>query len=339
MSHRLATALTLSSLAGVLAVTQADADALPRLDLPVDCEIGQTCMIQFYVDHDPSPVARDYRCGTLTYDGHEGTDIRLPDLVTMRRGIPVVAAADGVVLRTRNGEPDISVTDRGEEALRGAFAGNAVVIAHGDGWETQYSHLMAGSVAVEPGQQVRAGDRLGLIGLSGRTNFPHVEFVVRHGQTIVDPFVGPTDALARCDGPTAPLWSRDALEALGYRSSGVLLAGFADHPPDRAATRDGANRATDLDAQSPALVFWTDVYGLRAGDRASFRVRDPAGEVIVSFERVIDTDGPQRFDFAGRKRPREGWQPGLYQGHYMLRRAVAGISTVVAEVSRTVTLR
>src|SRR5262249_35663984 len=48
-----------------------------ELGLPIDCEVGRSCVIQNYVDHDPSPNARDYQCGTLTYDGHNGTDFRL----------------------------------------------------------------------------------------------------------------------------------------------------------------------------------------------------------------------------------------------------------------------
>ena len=49
-----------------------------ELELPIDCEIGRTCAIQQYADHDPSPKSRDYQYGTLTYDTHNGTDFRLP---------------------------------------------------------------------------------------------------------------------------------------------------------------------------------------------------------------------------------------------------------------------
>ena len=39
------------------------------LDLPVRCELGRDCFVQNYVDHDPTRQARDYQCGTRTYDG------------------------------------------------------------------------------------------------------------------------------------------------------------------------------------------------------------------------------------------------------------------------------
>ena len=55
-----------------------------QLGLPIACEPGRTCYIQNYTDVDPSASARDYKCGTLTYDGHNGTDFRLPSLASQR---------------------------------------------------------------------------------------------------------------------------------------------------------------------------------------------------------------------------------------------------------------
>ncbi len=73
----------------------------PRLSLPVDCAMGTTCTIQNHFDHDPGPGYRDYACGVLSYDGEQGTDFRLPDLVAMAEGVAVLAAAPGRVLRSR----------------------------------------------------------------------------------------------------------------------------------------------------------------------------------------------------------------------------------------------
>jgi murein DD-endopeptidase MepM/ murein hydrolase activator NlpD len=54
----------------------------------------------------------------------------------MERGTEVLAAADGVVVATRDGEPDLGLRERGVEELRGRDAGNGVRIDHGGGWET-----------------------------------------------------------------------------------------------------------------------------------------------------------------------------------------------------------
>src|ERR687895_2961045 len=56
----------------------------PRLVLPVACRIGAGCEVQNYVDLDPGPGVRDYRCGRRGYDKHGGVDIRLPDLAAQQ---------------------------------------------------------------------------------------------------------------------------------------------------------------------------------------------------------------------------------------------------------------
>lgn len=58
--------------------------------------------------------------------------------------------------------------------------GVTVVLDHGDGRRTLYAHLDA--VAVRPAQDVRAGDVLAAVGMTGRTSGPHLHFELRHLQ-------------------------------------------------------------------------------------------------------------------------------------------------------------
>ncbi len=44
--------------------------------------------------------------GSRTYDGHDGTDFRVPSMTFMQAGTPILAAADGVVIRLRDGIND-----------------------------------------------------------------------------------------------------------------------------------------------------------------------------------------------------------------------------------------
>jgi murein DD-endopeptidase MepM/ murein hydrolase activator NlpD len=83
---------------------------------------------------------------------------------------------------------DISVKAKGKESVQGTECGNAVVIGHEGGLETQYCHMARGSVAVRPGDTVKAGQRIGRIGLSGLTEYPHLHFTVRLNGKVVDPF-------------------------------------------------------------------------------------------------------------------------------------------------------
>src|SRR6185436_13655694 len=144
---KLACSAALIALAA-LANAPARADAPLALALPLRCEPGHDCWIANYVDVDPTPAARDYACGRMSYDAHSGIDFALRDLKAMEAGVPVLAAAEGTVLGTRDGETDVSVLERRRAAIKGRECGNAVRIAHTGRWTTQYCHMRRGSIAV-----------------------------------------------------------------------------------------------------------------------------------------------------------------------------------------------
>lgn len=88
-------------------------------------------------------------------------------------GMPIVAAADGVVIGAVDGERDIAI---GEEPAPEAHpAGNRVAIRHDDGSVTWYAHMQQGSVqGALLGSRIAAGTTLGLLGNSGNTTAPHL---------------------------------------------------------------------------------------------------------------------------------------------------------------------
>ncbi|MER0481777.1 M23 family metallopeptidase [Streptomyces sp. Edi2] len=61
----------------------------------------------------------------------------------------------------------------------GPAYGNAIVIQHDDGTYTQYAHLS--QIQVRVGQQVGAGQQIGLSGSTGNSTGPHLHFEVRTG--------------------------------------------------------------------------------------------------------------------------------------------------------------
>jgi Peptidase family M23 len=303
----------------------------PAFELPVACDMATVCSIQKYVDLDPGPERMDYACGRLSKDGDNGTDFRVPDYPTMEQGIAVIASAPGVVKATRDGMADVSVRETGSDAIKGREAGNGVVIDHGNGWETQYSHLKRGSISVKPGDRVATGQQLGLIGLSGNTEFPHMEFSVRYQGRSVDPFVGLAEHFA-CGDPRAPLWSDAAAAQLPYRTSGPLIAGFATERPDAEAARHGQYAHDQLSATADALVFWADIYGAMAGDVQRMRIAGPDGRVVHENETVLKDNNISWFAFSGRKRPAPGWQTGRYTGTYELIRDGQAVVTMTGTV-------
>jgi hypothetical protein len=307
----------------------------PKLAFPLACQIGADCEVQHYVDRDPGPGVLDYHCGRRTYDGHNGVDIRLLDMAQERNGVAVLAAAPGKVARLRDGVQDISVRDPAAPSSKGQECGNGVVIDHGDGWETQYCHLARGSVRVKAGDQVKAGDPIAKVGLSGNTEFPHLHLTVRHDGKIVDPFA-PAVATGQCatgGAAAASMWTPQAQRVLAYKAGAILNVGFAGGPVTMADVEGGAIARPNAD--SPLLVAYMRGIELETGDVLDLSLTAPDGAVIAGQKLApLDHDKAQHVAYVGRKRPAVGWPKGRYVAQFRVIRA----GKLVAERQATFTL-
>ena len=94
---------------------------------------------------------------------HQGTDVQL------RIGDSILSAFDGKVRYTG----------------RYYGYGNAVIVRCYNGLETIYAHLSQINCAVN--QEVKAGECIGLGGMSGRATGPHLHFEIRYKNTPIDP--------------------------------------------------------------------------------------------------------------------------------------------------------
>jgi hypothetical protein len=312
-------AITLLSL---LVALPAAAQPPQTLILPIACTPGIDCWVLRHVDHDPGPGARDYMCGTLTGDGHKGTDIALRDLSVMATGVEVRAAAAGVVEALRDGMADLSVDEIGRAAIAGNECGNGIRLAHGDGWTTWYCHLRRGSLMIKQGDWVVPGQPLALVGLSGDTSFPHLHFDVRHGDRPIDPFVGLRPA-GECGPGAQPLWAPAVGARLLYQPLLLTDAGFATAAPQKEDVRRGWHRLSRLPVTSPALFLWVEGYWVARGDRMVFKLQAPDGATVVDHVIEIDQDQQRWLGFAGGLRPGAGWSAGTYAGEITLERMTA----------------
>ncbi|HWL71190.1 MAG TPA: M23 family metallopeptidase [Geminicoccus sp.] len=302
----------LAFLAALLPLTVGRPATALELDLPIACTPGTDCWIVHYVDHDPGPAVADSFCGPMSYDGHDGIDFAVRDGAAMRAGVEVLAAADGVVARVRDGVRDVAVEQGGKEQVADINCGNGMVVEHADGWETQYCHLREGSVTVQPGDTVRAGQKLGLVGLSGMTSFPHLHLSVRKDGQKLDPFHA-TPPEEACTVSGTSLWSPDAVERIGaYQPLALSVLGIADGPVTSEAVWDGRAEAALLTSDSPAVVAFLGGYALRQGDRITLTLTDPNGGEVVRHEQDQARDQARTMLFAGRKRPPEGWPAGSW---------------------------
>ncbi|OAN73158.1 hypothetical protein A8B78_18980 [Jannaschia sp. EhC01] len=295
----------------------------PSLAFPVDCVLGETCMIQQLVDHDPGPDAQDFLCGSMSYDGHQGTDIRVPDMEALARGIPILAAAPGTVLGTRNGVPDTGTGGFPD----GQDCGNGVLIEHENGWQTQYCHMAQGSVAVAQGDTVETGQPIGEMGFSGNTEFPHLHITVRHNGEVIDPFA-PIDS-GTCDSDVT-LWADD----IPLSPGGILSIGFAQAMPTFEAIQAGSADADALSATGEAIIIWGFFHSGRTGDIVTATITAPDGTTYHTQDITLERTQAQLFRASGR-RIRDALPVGVYTGTVSLTRD--GI--LVDEETTTISVR
>jgi murein DD-endopeptidase MepM/ murein hydrolase activator NlpD len=86
-------------------------------------------------------------------------------------GTPIMATADGVVQH------------------RGALGGlgNAVVLAHANGFTTRYGHMSRFAAGVRVGSRVSQGDVIGYVGMTGLATGPHLHYEMIRSGRHVDP--------------------------------------------------------------------------------------------------------------------------------------------------------
>ncbi|MGH7164649.1 MAG: M23 family metallopeptidase [Nitrospiraceae bacterium] len=305
------------------------------LGLPLICALGETCWVANYVDVDPTEAARDFRCRPRTYHTHDGTDFAIRDLAVMAQGVPVVASAAGLVRNVRDDMEDRAMIDGASRAqLAGRECGNGVIIEHEGGWQTQYCHLRRGSVKVKPGERVDRSSLLGLVGLSGKTEFPHVHLTVRHSGEVIDPFTG-KPMRAGCGLSGTPLWRVEP--PVAYEEVALYNTGFSGGPPNLEAIRSG-NVETALAATAPVLVLWVDMFGVQAGDRLRFRISGPDGTLLFEREAPVERTQARRFAFAGTRARTGTWPVGVYTGTVTLTRQLDG-QPMERRITGSVTIR
>lgn len=231
------------------------------------------------------------------------------DLANGRGGDAVRAAAHGLVIHAAR------------DGWNGGF-GHHVVLAHrmpdGGVVFTVYAHLLQGSVGVEAGEIVDAGEPLGRVGDTGRASTRHLHFEVRVPRDpgaswvraeVVDPMAfvearrptartttGPLDDYARwAEAAAVAPRGAEASERLVRGAWWAMLARAAVSDLDRVPVDPGTLRASLLaegllDAADPAeadsVVTWNEV-ARQVSRMAERGTRLPCGPVERPVHRAL----------------------------------------------------
>ena len=95
---------------------------------------------------------------------HEGVDFRA------KEGEKVYATADGIV----------------KKAFKNGGFGNYILLDHGNGYTTSFSHLQA--YLVKKGDRVKRGQLIGLVGNTGRSTGTHLHYQVNLNNKPINPY-------------------------------------------------------------------------------------------------------------------------------------------------------
>jgi hypothetical protein len=137
-------------------------------------------------------------------------------------GAPIYSVADGTVVNLFDGADEQIPGPHPVGIRTDNIGGNMVVVDIGQGAYAFYAHMQRGSLRVRLGQQVKAGQILGLLGNTGNSTAPHLHFhlmdspsplnsngipyVFRHFTSVGTGYAGDEDALE--EGKAARIDSR-----------------------------------------------------------------------------------------------------------------------------------
>lgn len=107
---------------------------------------------------------------------------RITSVFGHRRGRP----HDGVDIGAQVGTP-VLAAEEGRVIFSERFAGygNLIVVKHAQNYFTAYAHNS--DVYVKKGQRVKRGQKISLVGMTGRTTGPHLHFEMRIKMEAIDP--------------------------------------------------------------------------------------------------------------------------------------------------------
>jgi murein DD-endopeptidase MepM/ murein hydrolase activator NlpD len=262
------------------------AESTPLFEWPLRMANGlNDCsyyLISAYVDEDTTAThIKDWHCGTVTYDGHLGTDIATfpyPFYKLDNNLVEVIAAAPGTIMNKVDGNTD-------KNCAANSLTANYIVIQHADGSAAYYFHMKKNSLTSKAvGQTVAMGEYLGVVASSGDATGPHLHFEVRtalYGPVVVDPWAG------TCNIHNAASWWASQTP---YTQPAVIRTQINNIPavfPACPATETPND--SSCFAPGASVKLYAFIRNETPGLVATFRIVNPNGSVYASWTHTSAT--------------------------------------------------
>jgi murein DD-endopeptidase MepM/ murein hydrolase activator NlpD len=295
-----------------------------KFSFPLNCKYGENCYIQNYVDLNLTQSHQDYKCGFLSYNKHKGTDFRLIDFSHMKQNISVFASKSGTIKSTRNNQEEFIYFNDKTKLEKGKECGNGVVISHENGFESQYCHMQKNSIKASPGDKIKQGDIIGYVGMSGKTEFPHLHISFRKNGKTIDPFTGEfqDQQTLNCQNLTTQksLWNFDTKTKLKYINTAILDFNITDKIPNRKDTRYGKFKENQLNQNSKYLILWANLMGIKKADKIHFNIKDKAGNIVFQNTQTMKKNYAEYFLYTGKKLKSLNLKKDIYSATIKIKR-------------------
>lgn len=258
-----------------------------NLMIPIEGNYGEDYIIVNYPDwHTISGTVLiqdgfliDHKCGTKTYDGHQGTDFVIRSFPQMDSGVNVLASASGEIIYVID-----SLFDKETEGIDSLSLGNYIGIYHAlTNTYSYYAHLKKNSVIVQVGDLVSGGQIIGQVGSSGNSTDPHLHYELWNTGLISDPTIDPWGT--PCDSGNN-LWQNPPIYDTSFA---IWECGLVDYnsidnfiPSTWDPLKERLGQKDNFTLTDPFFTFWNLQYGLKIGDETRIEWYEPNGDLYYS---------------------------------------------------------
>lgn len=252
-----------------------------ELSLPLDCRLGINCWITNLPSHNKKDKAVDFLNNSKTYSGNVGTDFT----IQLNTHMKVISPINGRVKSIQDDINDISISKIDRQSSEINKCGNFVVLVQDD-YEIELCHLKKNSIAVNIGDEVKIGQNLAEVGLSGVSDSPHLHVNIRRikenqNYIEVDPFY---DVQKKEYGLTPQsLWSNQhQMEKQAAQTGIIYNYGFSFDQiiPEEVRIKQNNN---ELQPSSPrSIIGFVDIFSVNPGDKVTLKIVDDSNKELVS---------------------------------------------------------